>query len=201
MSVYLDKPIYVGFTVLELSKLHMFKFYYDTLKTNFENINLLYMDTDSFILHIKTSNLYSKLYHLKNEFDFSEYPRDHVLLDTSNKKVVGKFKDELNGNIMTKFISLRSKMYAFTKLNEIIEKKVLKGINKSVVEKRITFNDYYECLINNKMNKQQCLRFQSSLHQVYTVELTKVGLSSNDDKRYYLDNIHSVPYGFLDKSV
>ena len=88
-------------------------------------------------------------------------------------------------------------MYAFMKLNETVEKKVLKGINKSVVEKRITFNDYYECLINNKMNKQQCLRFPSRLHEMYTVELTKVGLSSNDDKRYYLDNIHNVPYGYF----
>ena len=69
-----------------------------------------------------------------------------------------KFKDELNENIMTKFISLRSNMYAFSKLNETVEK-VLKGINKSIVEKRITFKDYYECLINNTMNKEQCLRF------------------------------------------
>jgi hypothetical protein len=195
VSVYLDKPIYVGFSVLELSKLHMFKFYYDTLKSNFENVNLLYMDTDSFTLHFRTANLYSKLYDLKDAFDFNEYPKDHVLHDVTNKKVIGKFKDELSGNLMNKFISLRSKMYAFTKLNEAVEKKVLKGINRSVVEKKITFDDYFNCLMNNKMDKHQCLRFQSNLHQVYTIELTKVALTSTDDKRHYLDNIRSIPYG------
>ena len=141
--------------------------------------------------------MYEKLSKLDNEYDFSEYPEEHVLRNKTNKKRVGIFKDELNGNLINKFISLRSKIYAFTKLNETKEKKVLKGITRSVVEKRITFDEYYKCLMEDKASKLTCMRFQSDHHQVYTVEVNKIGLSAVDDKRYFLDNIRSRPYGVL----
>jgi hypothetical protein len=196
-NVYLNKPIYVGFSVLELSKLHMFKFYYETLKPKFKDVKLLYMDTDAFILHIKEGNIINKFKELANEFDFSDYPKDNSLYSTKNKKVVGKFKDELNGNIMTKFISLRSKMYSFQTLNFSEERKICKGIKKSTVEKELSFNDYYDCLFNNISKKLAFSIIRSENHILYTEEITKKGLSAIDDKGYYLDSIHRTPFGYI----
>ena len=191
-TVYLNKPIYVGFAILELSKLHMFKFYYETLKTNFNDVNLLYMDTDSFILHLKEGNIIEKFKKLNDNFDFSDYPKNHCLQSNDNKKVVGKFKDELNGNQMTKFISLRSKMYSFQTLNFMKDKKICKGIKKSTIENELSFNDYYNCLFNNESKKLTFSIIKSENHNLYTEEITKKGLSTIDDKGYYLDNIHRV---------
>ncbi len=114
-SMKFDKPIYIGCTVLELSKLLMYKFYYNVLQLYFgeKNIEVLYMDTDSFILKIKTQDLEDDLYKLQDFFDFSKYPQDHKLFNSKNKKVPGKFKDELGSIEMTEFIALRSKMYAY----------------------------------------------------------------------------------------
>ena len=104
-NLTLDKPIYVGFTVLELSKLLMFKFHYEVMQANFDKLKLCFTDTDSFLYHIYCKNLYSEhLERLKNHFDFSKYPRDHPLYSEENRAVVGKFKDETNGEPIVEFI-------------------------------------------------------------------------------------------------
>jgi len=87
-NVHLNKPIYIRFTVLELSKLHMFKFYYETLQPKFKDVKLLYIDTDAFVLHITEGNIINKFKELKNEFDFSDYPQANYLYSKENKKVV-----------------------------------------------------------------------------------------------------------------
>jgi hypothetical protein len=197
-KVYLNKPIYVGFSVLELSKLHMYKFYYDKLKPKFESgINILYCDTDAFVLHIKTGNLMKDIQDMKSEFDFSDYPKEHTLQDNSNKKVVGKFKDELNGSVMSEFISLRSKMYAFKVAEK--EKKICKGISRVAIENELKFEDYYNCLFNNKSKDILNRRFVSINHQIYTQNVMKKGLSTSDDKRFYINEVESVPFGYFDK--
>ena len=90
-----DKPIYLGFSVLELSKLLMYEFYYHKLQPYYNNkIKLHYMDTDSFILSIKTTNLLKVLEYFKNDFEFNELNKSHELYDTINKKVIGKMKIE-----------------------------------------------------------------------------------------------------------
>ena len=195
-QVYLNKPIYVGFSVLELSKLHMFQFYYETLKPNFKDVKLLYMDTDAFVLHITEGNIIKKFKELDTHFDCSDYPKDNLLYSNENQKVVGKFKDELKGDVMTKFISLRSKMYSFQTLNSTKDKKICKGIKKSTVENELSFNDYYDCLFNNNSKSLSFNIIRSENHILYTEEITKKGLSTIDDKGYYLDNIHRVPFGF-----
>ena len=104
-NISLDKPIYVGFTVLELSKLLMYKFHYDVMKVNFPESVLCFTDTDSFLYHIRCSNLYSEhLYRLREHFDFSKYPENHLLFSTENRAVVGKFKDETNSVPIREFI-------------------------------------------------------------------------------------------------
>ncbi|XP_046666777.1 uncharacterized protein LOC124358524 [Homalodisca vitripennis] len=116
-SVFFNKPIYIGFTVLELSKFHMYKFYYNVLKEyyNEKQINLLYIDTDSFFLEIFTDDVYSDFNDpkLKQYFDMSDYPQNHKCYSLDNKKKLGCFKDEICSVVVTDFIGLRPKLYTF----------------------------------------------------------------------------------------
>jgi len=100
-NVLLNKPIYVGFSVLDLSKLSMAKFHYEKVgKWYEEKANFLFTDTDSFCYQIFTHDLYEDLIKHTKHFDLSEYPRDHFLNSNKNKKVLGKWKDELNGKLL-----------------------------------------------------------------------------------------------------
>ncbi len=140
--VKLNKPIYVGMAILDLSKLHMYKFYYDILKEkDNEQIKLAYDDTDSFIIHVETEDLYDDLKEISEHMDFSDYKKEHKNYDNTNKKVLGKFKDEMNGNIITEFIGLKPKMYSL-KTEDKKEQKKAKGIPKSVLKKEINFEMY-----------------------------------------------------------
>ena len=107
-----DKPIYIGACILETSKLHMYQFWYDHLKNKY-NVELVYTDTDSLIIQVETDDIYKDMLEDKNLYDFSEYPKNHPNYDISNKKVLGKFKDEMKSLIITEFIGLKPKMYSF----------------------------------------------------------------------------------------
>ena len=107
----LNKPIYVGFCILELSKLLMYHFHYDYVLKTFNGAKLLFTDTDSLVDEINGCNVYEQCFKEKDLFDFSGYPKDSVYYDISNKKVLGKMKDEFNGTKISEFIGLKSKMY------------------------------------------------------------------------------------------
>ena len=112
-----DKPVIVGFSILELSKYHMYNFHYNIMKKKYnDDIKLLFTDTDSLCYQIKTKDLYNDMIDMKEHFDFSEYPTNHICYDESNKKVIGKFKCETNGKILDEFIGIRSKMYKLSVL-------------------------------------------------------------------------------------
>ena len=131
-EVLMDKPIYLGFSVLELSKLHMYETYYNILQPYFgqEKIQLHYMDTDSFILSLNTKDIIKDLKNLEDIFDFSNLDNNHEIFSHKNKKVLGKFKIETPKNIwIDEFVCLRSKMYAFKCGND--SKNKLKGVSKS----------------------------------------------------------------------
>ena len=106
----LNKPIYVGFTVLDLSKWLMYYFPYNFIKKNF-NAELLFTDTDSLTYEIKSENAYEEFFKWKDLFDFSNYLKDSKFFDDANKNVIGKMKDEFGGVIATEFVELKSKMY------------------------------------------------------------------------------------------
>ena len=126
-----NKPIYIGACILETSKLHMYQFWYDHLKNKYnDNVELIYTDTDSFIIQVETDDIYKDMFEDKNLYDFSEYPKDHPNYDITNKKVLGTFKDELKSRIITEFIGLKPKMYSFNFINEdniIVNKNIHKG--------------------------------------------------------------------------
>ena len=133
----------------------------------------------------------------KHLYDFSDYPKNHHLYDESNKKVIGKFKDETSSKIITEFVGLRAKMYSFK--TEEYESKKAKGIKKLVVKKDLKFDDYKRSLFGStKTDIQQTTKFntiRSYKHEVNTIEQSKIGLCSFDDKRYLIDNINTYAYG------
>ena len=140
-EVLMDKPIYLGFSVLELSKLHMYETYYDKLQPYFEQENkqLHYMDTDSFVLSVNAKDIIKDLKNLEDIFDFTNLDKNHKLSSNKNKKVIGKFKIETPKSIwVDEFVCLRSKMYAFKCGDD--SKNKLKGVSKSQ-SKNIKFEE------------------------------------------------------------
>ena len=194
--VKLNKPIYVGMSILDLSKQHMYSFYYDIMKPKYKNnIRMLYTDTDSFVFHIKTEDVYDDFNDIKDYMDFSGYDPKHKCYDKTNKKVLGKFKDEADGKIITNFIALKPKSYCFKIHNEEKEEKKSKGIVKHKVKKELTYNSYDDTLKNNNCDTVTFNIIRSKAHQIYSIQQTKQSLSAYENKRYYIDSINSLPYG------
>ena len=111
----LNKPIYVGFTVLDLSKWGMYDFHYNFIKRDFD-AELLFTDTNGLTYEIKSENVFKEFFKWKDLFDFSNYSKDSKFFDETNKKVIGKMKDEVGGIIVNEFVGLKSKMYSMKKL-------------------------------------------------------------------------------------
>ena len=173
----MDKPIYLGFSVLELSKLLMYEAYYDKLQPYFgqENIQLHYMDTDSFVLNVSTKDIIKDLKNLEDIFDFSNLDKNHELFSNKNEKVIGKFKIETPKNIwIDEFVCLRSKMYAFKCGND--SKNKLKGVSKSQ-SKIIKFEEYEKCL-DGEDYQQECDNYfiRSINHEMYLQEVKKINI-------------------------
>ena len=107
----LRKPIYVGFAVLELRKWLIYDFHYNFIKKKFD-AELLFTDTESLTYEIKSEDIYEKNFKHKHLFDFSNYPEDSKFFDPTNKKVIGKMKDVLEGKATGEFVGLKSKLHS-----------------------------------------------------------------------------------------
>lgn len=194
-EVVLNKPIFIGQTVLDQSKYLMSNFHYNFMLKQFErkNIDLLFTDTDSLCYHIKNQNPYETIEQNKDLFDLSAYPKSHKLYDPTNKKVIGKFKDEaIDGEVsyITEFVGLRSKLYSYKteSKSEMEEHHRCKGVKKCVIQKEMKTDLYKQVLFSRQNFKVKQNGFRSRGHQIYTEIVEKVGLSCNDDKSYILDN-------------
>ena len=197
--VKMEKPIYLGFCILELSKLLMYETYYDKLQKYFgiDGIQIHYQDTDAYIMSIKTKDIVNDLSNLQNQykiFDFSNLSKEHKLFSNEYKKIPGYLKIETPKSLyIDKFVCLRSKCYAYMSKLDGYENK-FKGIVKGY-KKEISFDQYYKCLNNqtyDKTCKQFCIR--SHDHDMYLQQITKKSLSPFDDKRKYINNIQSTPW-------
>ena len=195
--VLLNKPIYVGMSVLDLSKHLMYDFYYNNLKKTYsDKIQLLYTDTDSVIIHMQTEDIYQDMQANISDYDTSNYPADHPLFSNTNKKIIGKFKDELGGQLLTEFIGIRPKMYSY--VGEDSGKRA-KGVKKSVLRKTITHDDYRTCLWEKKVYARDMPGLRSYNHVIKGETVHKVALAPLDTKRYILDDgITTLAYGHQD---
>ena len=172
----LNKPIYVGFTVLDLNKWKMYDFHYNFIKKNF-NAEMLFTDTDSLTYEIKSQNIYEEFYKWKDLFDFRNYLKDSSFYDDTNKKVIGKMKDEYGGVIIDEFIGLKSKMYSMKKIDGS-ESSAAKGVNIAT-----DFNEFKDVLFNKKIIRHKMKRIQAKRHKIGTYEINEISLSCFDDKR------------------
>ena len=191
-----NKPIYLGMCILDLSKTLMYEFHYNYIKKKYgEKAKLLFTDTDSLMYSIKTEDFYEDIKNdVDSKFDMSDYPKDHPLYSSTNKKVIGMFKDEVGGRQITEFVGLRAKLYSYVMGGN--DHKKCKGVKKSVVKKSITHQDYKECLLSGEEQLRKMNFIRSELHDVYTVEINKVALSADDDKRIILnDKCSTLAYG------
>ena len=157
-KVVMNKPVYLGQAILDLSKIIMYEFHYDYMKKKYarstgeanygERLRLCYMDTDSLVYEIQTNDFYKDIAEdVEKRFDTSGYKEGKRPLKSGvNKKVIGLMKDEMNGEIIKEFVSLRPKMYAYSVGG--VESKKCKGIKKCVVKKTLKFDDYKSCLLN-----------------------------------------------------
>ena len=197
-EVKITKPIYVGATVLDTSKIPMYNFHYGFIKEKYgENAKLLDMDTDGLKYHIKTDDIYKDMNENIDIFDTSNYPSDHPsgIKSGVNKKVPGKFKDEMGGEVIVSYVGLRPKLYSYVTLSEKEEKKA-KGVKKPVIKNQLKFEEYKECLFNKSILRKEQYNIRSYDHEVFTEKINKIALSPFDDKRYILeDGINTLAWG------
>ena len=201
-KVKMNKPIYLGLSILEISKTLMYEFWYDYMKPKYNNdVKLCYMGMDSFIMNIKTNDFYKDIANdVENRFDTSNYEVNRPLPTGKNKKIIGLMKDELGGKIITEFVTLRPKTYSFL-TDDGKEDKKAKGTKKCVIKKMIKFNDYKKCFLNDEVMFKPQQRFISKKHDVYTENINNIALSNNDDKRIVSSNkITSYPHGYVLKN-
>ena len=198
-SLTMNKPVYLGMCILDLSKTIMYDFHYQYIKPKYgAKAKLLFTDTDSLMYEIQTEDFYKDISgDVKDRFDTNDYPENHPsgIPTGINKTVLGMFKDEAAGKRIKEFVGLRAKLYSFI-MEDGKENKRCKGVKKQVVESSITHEDYKTCLRTGKeqLRKQNILR--SYEHEVFTEEVNKIALSSIDDKRYILnDGIHTLAWG------
>jgi hypothetical protein len=209
-SVQLNKPVYAGIAILNLSKYLMYDFFYNVIRKKYPHTKMLYTDTDSFILEIPTDDFYKDLMEdeeFRDHWDLSDYPDDHFIfkglskdeiykMKNKNKKVLGKFKDEMCGVPAKEFVALRSKMYSLIDESGLERKFTGKGIHKKLL-KSYRHDSYRDCLLFKTIHTGESYHIQPTKHfTLNTVKLTKTTLSPLDDKRYKLeDGIRSYSYG------
>jgi hypothetical protein len=196
-SLKMNKPIYVGFCVLELSKERMYDFHYNQIVKQYNgNAKLLFTDTDSLCYIIRTEDIYDDMSKNIYEYDTSAYDAGHALFSNMNKKVVGKFKDETNGKPPVEFVGLRAKMYSLLVSKNEPPKMTAKGIKKGFIRQNVRHEMFLDTLRNKTTTTARFNSIRSKNHTLRTVEVNKACLSAYDDKRYILeDGMSTLAYG------
>lgn len=198
--VTLNKAIYTGFSVLELSKLHMMKFHYDYVKSKWgDNAKLLMTDTDSLSYQITTRCVNEDIQDDLHLFDTSSLPVEHPLYSNLNKGVLGKMKDEAQGKLLYKFIGLGPKSYCFLGSDEQdqpFKKMAMKGIPQYVQKRSVTFEMLERVLFNQNILSCKINSIRSYKHKIYNISAKKYVSHGFDSKRYILeDGVQTLPYG------
>ncbi len=200
-KIKLDRLYATGFSILEISKLHMFRSWYEFIQPTLgkENVSIVLTDTDSFVLHVRQMTRNQILDALSPCMDFSNYPQDHKRYNELNKAKPGYFKDESKGNYLIEVIGLRSKCYITRVKSQINHQNhdtvVCKGITKPARSK-LSINTFRNVVNGAKNIYSDIYAIHSKKRELYTQRITKIALSSSDDKRYLkMCGIHSLPHG------
>lgn len=177
----------------------MYKFHYEVMKPLYgDKIELLATDTDSFFYKVETDDVYIDMYKNKQYFDMSVYGVDSPIYDPTNKKVIGKFSDECEGEIISEFVGVKPKCYSYKLENNDVVKK-LKGISKPVVKNTIQFEDYYNCVMDNEVKNEyvsvNAIRTDNMTN--YSICQNKKAFSNTDNKRVW-NGTKSYAYGHKD---
>ena len=196
-NLCLNRPISVGFSVLDLSKTLMYDFHYRYVKEKYPGSlsKLLFTDTDSLTYAIETNDVFTDMLEDKDLFDFSDYPPNHPCFSLENKKVIGKFKDEMGSRLIFEFLGLKAKMYSVksTSGKECVK---AKGVSKAAAKKKLS-HDHYRHVIETQQTVMVTMNaIRSNKHQILTLCANKKALSVAYDKRYILDDgISTLAYG------
>lgn len=190
-----NKPTFTGACILDLSKLHLFKFHYDVMKATYGNkAQLLFTDTDSLCYHIVTKDLYDDMSEFADHMDTSNFPQSNPCFSLANDRKLGYFKDECAGVQPVEFVGLRSKMYSLLLPNST--KATAKGIKNSFFKKNVRHETFLDSLMLKHKTKAKFCTIRSKNHRLQTLTTTKDGLNPYDDKRYILaDGFSSLTYG------
>ena len=197
-KVKMNKSIYLDMLTLDISKALMYDFWYGYTKLKYQdNAKLCYIDTDSFIIYIKTEDFYEDIADdVEKWFDTSNYDDDvdRPLLKGMNKKVNGLVKDELGGKIMIKFVALRPKTYSYL-TDDYKNVKKAKGTKKCLGKRILKFTYCKDCLFKNEIILKSQQRCKREAYNVYTEEINKIAQRSNDDKRLQIfEQIKTYPF-------
>ena len=212
-NVFMNKPVIVGVSILDLAKYFMYDYWYEHLKKIYgERVKLLYTDTDSLIIEVETDDVYQDMVDHKELYDFSNYPKEHRLRKAvgedfieKNKAVIGLFKDESGGRYGEEYAGVRSKAYSFytlpeiygSKKGEITEVRKAKGLKKSIVKKDLHHRLYVSCVLEGKEDISRTGYFlRSDRHRMYQVRQTKRSINPLDTKLWLTqDRADALPYG------
>ena len=171
IKVKMNKPIYLGMSILDISKTVIHKFWYDYIKPKYQDkARLCYMDTESFIIYIKTEDFYKDISNnVEKWFDTSSYNENdkRPLPIGKSITIIGLFKDELGGKIMIEFVGRRAKTYAYLMVDDSEHKKP-KGTKKCFKNKGLLLKIIKDCLLNIKIISKSQQRFKGDHHNIYT---------------------------------
>ncbi|XP_015120400.1 uncharacterized protein LOC107043415 [Diachasma alloeum] len=179
-EIFFNKPIYIGFSILDTSETFIYDFHYEYVKTFGDRAKLLYTDTDSLLYQFNVPDIYEYIKHDMSKFDMLDYPEN-------NENGIPRVNNKCNGKIMSEFVGLRAKSYTFKIQGENEEKKRAKGVKSSAL-KSIPFEDYKECLFHNQNLVKSQYLIRSKKHNVEMIHQRKLASSWNDDKRILCPN-------------
>ena len=207
-KIVLDKPVFIGQAVLDLSKLEMYELFYERIQSYERRldckIRLVGGDTDSFFMEVIGCSVYKELLPLMKSdglLDGSKYPKNHPLFSNENKAKLGCIKDEGCGDEYLEWVLLRPKAYSMLTKNMKAQKKA-KGVKKATIKKVINHSDFVKAYEESRELYYTQRRIASRLHHMETLTFSKKSLSSADSKRYWVNHNDSLPFGHysLDQS-
>jgi hypothetical protein len=195
VHIYWDKPTFTGACILDLSKLHLYKFHYDVMKAKYGiKAQLLFTDTDSLCYHIVTEDLYEDMQGFVEHMDTSNFPQSNPCFSKVNDRKLGFMKDECEGVQPLEFVGLRAKMYSLNLPKG--SKSTAKGLKNTFQKKHLTHQTFLDSLNNKTKTKAEFVVLRSKNHCIRTLLIKKDGLNPFDDKRYILpDGKSTLSYG------